>query len=100
MLPFWVFSSGPVGDPAEDNGECSEWTEPPKILDKVERLGARGNVVFGGRLPIEPHGPIEKAMVQNTPPRFRDRRDWDAIRAWSTGVAADLLASRSGQLAG
>lgn len=94
-LPFWVFSSGPAGDPAEDN---PEWTEPAKIVHEVERLGARGHVVFGGRLPQEPHGPMEKAMVKNTPPRFKDRRDWDEIRAWSTGVAAELLASRSGQL--
>jgi menaquinone-dependent protoporphyrinogen oxidase len=96
-LPFWVFSSGPVGDPEQDN---PDWAEPPRIVDRVERLGGRGHVVFGGRLPPEPRGPIEKAMVKNTPPRFRDRRDWDEIRAWSTAVAAELLASRSGQLAG
>jgi hypothetical protein len=30
-------------------------------------------------------------MVENTPPEFRDRRDWDEIRAWATAVAADVL---------
>jgi menaquinone-dependent protoporphyrinogen oxidase len=55
-------------------------------------------VVFGGRLPPEPHGPIEKAMVEKTPPRFSDRRDWDRISAWSTAVAAELLGGRSGKL--
>jgi menaquinone-dependent protoporphyrinogen oxidase len=88
-LPFWVFSSGPVGDPNEDQ---PEWIEPPKIVEAAEKLGARGHVVFGGRLPQEPRGPIEKAMVASTPPEHRDRRDWDEIRTWATSIAGELLA--------
>lgn len=91
-MPFWVFSSGPVGDPAQDK---PEWMEPPRIIEKVEALGGRGHVVFGGRLPVDPHGPIEKAMVEGTPAEFRDRRDWDQIREWASGVAAELAAVRS-----
>lgn len=89
--PFWVFSSGPVGDP--DQPEKPEWMEPPKIVKAVENLGARDHVIFGGRLPAEPHGPIEKAMVTGVPVEFRDRRDWDQIRAWATEIAAELNAS-------
>lgn len=85
--PFWVFSSGPAGDPDQDR---PEWSEPESIVEKVEKLGGRGHVVFGGRLPAEPRGPIEKAMVQNTPAEYRDRRDWDEIRAWAVSVAAEL----------
>jgi len=87
-LPFWVFSSGPVGDP--DEPQDSSWSEPPRIVKKVEELGARDHVVFGGRLPLEPHGPIEKAMVKGIPPEFHDRRDWDQIRAWATGIGSQL----------
>ncbi len=86
-MPFWVFSSGPVGDPQSDD---PAWMEPPRIIGKVEELGARAHVVFGGRLPDEPHGPIEKAMVRNTPPELHDRRDWEEIRSWAAGVAAEL----------
>lgn len=89
-LPFWVFSSGPVGDPAEDR---PEWTEPPKIVAAAERLGARGHVVFGGRLPADPKGKIERAMVIGVPAEFRDRRDWDEIRAWAKTVARELSAA-------
>ncbi len=89
-LPFWVFSSGPVGDPANDN---PDWEEPPRTIEKVEELGGRGHAIFGGRVPAEPKGPLEKAMVNYTPPEFRDRRDWDEIRAWARGVAAELAGS-------
>ncbi len=29
-------------------------------------------------------------MLQNTPEEYRDRRDWDEIRAWATTIASDL----------
>ena len=91
--PLWVFSSGPVGDP--DEPEDPSWLEPPRIVKKVEQLGARDHVVFGGRLPLEPRGPIEKAMVKGIPPEFHDRRDWGQIRAWATGIASQLRADVS-----
>ena len=87
-MPVWVFSSGPVGDP--DEPEDSSWLEPPRIVKTVEKLGVREHVVFGGRLPTEPHGPMERAMVKGTPPRFHDRRDWGEIRSWATGIATQL----------
>jgi menaquinone-dependent protoporphyrinogen oxidase len=83
--PFWIFSSGPFGehpDPA--------WSEPPKVVKEAEKLGVRGHVVFGGRLPVEPTGFVDKAMVRNTPPEVADLRDWDEIRGWAAGVAAGL----------
>lgn len=89
--PLWVFSSGPVGDP--DQPQKPEWLEPPKIVKAVEKLGARDHVVFGGRVPTEPHGPMEKAMATGVPAEFRDRRDWDQIRSWATGIAAAILPS-------
>jgi menaquinone-dependent protoporphyrinogen oxidase len=85
-----VFSSGPVGEPEEDEDVPSKWTEPPGIVRRVEQLGAREHVVFGGRLPTDPRWPAHKAMVENTPPEYRDRRDWDEISAWARGVAAEL----------
>ncbi|HEY6731201.1 MAG TPA: flavodoxin domain-containing protein [Solirubrobacterales bacterium] len=88
QMPFWVFSSGPVGDPASDN---PDWLEPPKLAEKIEDLGGRGHVVFGGCVPAEPQGAIERAMVDGVPKEFRDRRDWDEIRAWAKQVASDLV---------
>lgn len=85
--PFWVFSSGPVGDPAQDN---PDWIEPPKLAEKVEELGGKDHVVFGGCLPTEPKGFMERAMVEGTPKEYRDRRDWDEIRGWAKQIAEQL----------
>jgi menaquinone-dependent protoporphyrinogen oxidase len=89
-MPVWVFSSGPVGDP--DEPQDPSWLEPPRIVKTVEKLGVREHVVFGGRVPLDPHGPMEKALVAGTPLEFRDRRDWGEVRAWATGIASQLHA--------
>lgn len=86
---FWVFSSGPVGDPEQDN---PDWIEPPQLAEKVEELGGRGHVVFGGCLPTEPKGFVERTMVEGVPREYRDRRDWDVIRGWAQGIAEQLAA--------
>jgi menaquinone-dependent protoporphyrinogen oxidase len=89
QVPFWVFSSGPVGDPAKDD---PAWIEPPNLAQKVEEMGGRGHAVFGGCAPAEPKGMMERAMVEGIPKEFRDRRDWDEIRAWAKTVASQLVA--------
>jgi menaquinone-dependent protoporphyrinogen oxidase len=88
QMPLWVFSSGPVGDPAQDD---QAWTEPPQLSQKVEDLGGRGHVVFGGCVPAEPRGMVERAVVEGVPKEYRDRRNWDEIRAWAKRVASDLV---------
>lgn len=87
-MPFWVFSSGPCGKDPDPS-----WSEPAKVVARVERLGAREHVVFGGRLPLHPGNFMERAMVRDTPPELRDLRDWDEIRRWARGVAGALGAS-------
>ena len=87
QVPFWIFSSGPVGAESEGN---ANWLEPAKILELAETLGTRGHVVFGGRLPADPHGFVEKAMVRATPEDSRDARDWSQIRGWAADIADEL----------
>lgn len=90
-IPFWIFSSGPFGEQAEHpSADDLRWLEPPKVVSRAEALGVREHVVFGGSLPDEPQGFIENAMVRNTPAESRDSRDWERIRAWASGIAAEL----------
>ena len=74
--PFWVFSSGPVGDPAKDN---AAWLEPGRTIREVERLGVREHVVFGGR-----------STSSGIPEQFRDRRDGTRSGAWARTIADAL----------
>jgi menaquinone-dependent protoporphyrinogen oxidase len=83
-VPFWVFSSGPVGEDADPT-----WSEPATTIEAAEKLGARGHVVFGGRL-SETGGFVERSMARNTPEERRDLRDWDEIRVWASRIAAEL----------
>jgi menaquinone-dependent protoporphyrinogen oxidase len=87
---LWIFSSGPLGDPAKDD---ADWSEPAATLAEAERIGARGHVVFGGSLPAEPEGCMQRSMAKNMPPEYRDRRDWEQIRTWAAGIATELGAA-------
>jgi menaquinone-dependent protoporphyrinogen oxidase len=90
--PFWVFSTGPTGEPTEGDKE-SRWAEPAKIVHRAEDLGVRGHVVFGGKIPTDSHWPGSRAMVEGTPEEFRDRRDWDEIGSWASEIAVALGAT-------
>jgi menaquinone-dependent protoporphyrinogen oxidase len=78
-IPFWVFSSGPVGDPAKDD---AAWNEPHRLMTKAEALGVREHMVFGGR--------ATDMMAKDLPEGWRDRRDWDAIRAWAARIGSEV----------
>ena len=95
--PFWVFSSGPVGEPGGASASAS--VEPPRIVEKLEHLGVREHVMFGGRVQAHPDNPLERALVRRTPPGYRDRRDWREIHAWASAIAAELGAERPASLA-
>lgn len=86
--PLWLFSSGPVGDDAPD--PTDKWQNPRKVREAAEHLGARQTAVFGGRLPLEPGNFVERSMVRDTPEDKRDARDFEAIAAWGSAIAAEL----------
>ena len=85
-VPFWVFSSGPTGEPTPDE-VGSPWLEPPRIVERVEELGVREHIVVGGRVPAG------SMMERGMPEEFRDRRDWDEIRRWAQRIGAELKAT-------
>lgn len=93
--PFWVFSSGPVGDPAKETESSDDWAEPKHTIEFATKLGVRDHAVFGGSLDPDVKGFPASAMVRGTPPEFLDRRDWDEIRGWAADVATQVVASKS-----
>lgn len=84
-LPVWLFSSGPLGDPAKPEGD------PPDATTIVERLGPRGHRVFAGRLRREDLNLAERAVVRGVKAPHGDFRDWQAIANWSKEIADAIL---------
>jgi menaquinone-dependent protoporphyrinogen oxidase len=86
--PLWLFSSGPVGDDQPDASD--KWQHPAKVRKAGERLGARDQVVFGGRLPPQATNFMERAMLKNTPEDKRDARDFEAVVRWARQIGSQL----------
>jgi menaquinone-dependent protoporphyrinogen oxidase len=86
--PVWLFSSGPVGDPPLPE------EDPVDVTPMMEATGARGHVVFAGKLDKGALNFAERAIVAAFKVSEGDYRDWDAIRKWAVGIA-DELASMS-----
>ena len=83
--PVWFFSSGPLDDSAHDHE--IEATHPVhKLMDKV---GARGHVTFGGRLPEDAQGFPASAMAKEMAGDWRHPED---ALAWGEHLAAELSA--------
>ena len=82
--PLWLFSSGPIGDPPFPPDE------PYDAGTFTQMLGARGHVVFPGRLEKSRLSFGERAMVTAMRAPVGDFRDWAAVTGWAEAVAADL----------
>lgn len=80
----WLFSSGPL----DRSAETGDFTPPPIAAKLVERLGARGQVSFGGRLALDTTGFLASPMAKAG--RAGDWRDFDRIRAWARDVGTDI----------
>ena len=94
--PVWLFSSGPLPGAAvpDQVGEGSPASDPKGIQELVDDLGARGHVVFDGKLdPAQLKG--RDRLIRMTPagkgllPEV-DGRDWDAIDSWARAIVAEL----------
>jgi menaquinone-dependent protoporphyrinogen oxidase len=87
--PVWLFSSGPLDEPALAN--------PKPVLELVAQLGARGHQVFPGALHKAGLSLGEKLMVAAVARRSHnmtgDFRDWPQIDAWADGIAEALVKS-------
>jgi menaquinone-dependent protoporphyrinogen oxidase len=88
--PTWLFSSGPIGDPAHVPVQDSF-----DAADLVRRTHARDHRQFGGKLDKAQLSIGERAAAGLLRVPAGDYRQWDAITAWATAIGrfltADLL---------
>jgi menaquinone-dependent protoporphyrinogen oxidase len=82
----WLFSSGPIGDPAKPD------VESPEAAVLVSRTSAHEHRVFPGRLARSELSLPEKLLVAALRAPEGDFRPWDEIRAWASGIAGVLTA--------
>jgi menaquinone-dependent protoporphyrinogen oxidase len=85
-LPVWLFSSGPLGEPARPEGD------PPDAARMVEATSARGHRVFAGRLDEAYLGFAERAIAKLVNAPSGDFRHWEEIRQWAAVIATELAA--------
>jgi menaquinone-dependent protoporphyrinogen oxidase len=82
--PVWLFSSGPVGEPAKP-------AENPVDVSKIlQSTKARDHRVFTGRLVRKHLSFPDRAMASAIRAAEGDFRDWAEIRAWAAGIASAL----------
>lgn len=73
MVPVWLLSSGPLGEPPKPE------EDPVDVAEVLERSKARGHRVFAGKLVKQGLNFGEKAIVLALHASEGDFRDWDDI---------------------
>lgn len=84
--PVWLFSSGPVGDPAVPDTEAADAAELAELVE------AQGTRTFAGRLRPAELSLSERTRIRDVHAAEGDYRDWDEIREWALDIA-DTLAT-------
>ncbi len=88
--PVWLFSSGPIGDPAKP------LEVPGDVARILEATQAREHRVFAGRLMRRDLGLGERAVAAIIGAPEGDFRSWTEIEAWALGIARVLQKSPPG----
>lgn len=83
--PVWLFSSGPLGHPAVPDHDAVD------VRHLVEAVAARDHHLFSGKLDKDVLGFAERAIVAAVRAPEGDFRDWDAIEAWASDIAGQLV---------
>jgi len=84
--PVWLFSSGPVGDPAKPAAEPVDVDLVRKWTDAIDHR------VFPGKLDRQELGFGERAIVLAVHAAEGDFRQWEDVAAWAAGIVQTLQA--------
>ena len=84
--PVWLFSSGPLGDPA------TPAAEPEDIALLLKQTHALDHRVFPGKIDRRELGIAEKAIFAVVRAPEGDFRPWPAVSDWASGIARAMNA--------
>jgi menaquinone-dependent protoporphyrinogen oxidase len=90
-VKLWTFSSGPVGEPKEN-----QKIEPigPSIIKLMEELKPMEHKIFSGNLDKSKLNFAEKGIIKIVKATYGDYRDFDEIRSWATSISHELTKSQ------
>ena len=88
-IPTWLFSSGPIGDPAKPEGEAAV-----RLGSIAGEVGAIEHRVFAGRLEKSRLAFGDRAIVTAVRSPEGDFRDWEAIARWAAEITEALAPAR------
>jgi menaquinone-dependent protoporphyrinogen oxidase len=99
--PVWLFSSGPVGNPAKPAQPPADALELTRRLQAEDhqvfegridrRLQAEDHQVFEGRIDRTQLGLGERLMVRAVHAPSGDFRQWPAVAAWARVIGDSLI---------
>ena len=91
VRPVWLFSSGPVGNPAARK-------DPPEVTEIRQAIAVRSHQMFDGKLDPQALSLAERiSRVASRDGAGGDFRDWTAVAGWADGIAASLRSPRVDQ---
>jgi len=98
--PVWLFSSGPLGNKAQDaqGRDLCELLEPKEIAEFRETIKHRGHRVFFGAMDAAKLGFLHRLIYKLPANRDNamfpqgDFRNWPDIDAWAATIAQTLKA--------
>jgi len=90
--PVWLFSSGPVGDPAGRLARAMD-TDPVDVVGIRVATGAQDHRMFAGRVDRKLLTRPQRASLLVFRGLEGDFRDWAAVRQWADGIARQLTSA-------
>ena len=87
--PVWLFSSGPLGDPAKPA------EDPVDVADLRRTTSAINHRLFAGKLERRRLGFAERAIVAVVHAPDGDYRPWDEVIDWAADIARSLQPTRT-----
>jgi menaquinone-dependent protoporphyrinogen oxidase len=81
--PVWLFQSGPLDTSAEEK----EIALPKKVAKLADTIGIRGHATFGGKVSPDAKSSMARKMAKG---ETKDLRNFEQIKLWAKGVAAEL----------
>jgi menaquinone-dependent protoporphyrinogen oxidase len=95
--PVWLFSSGPVGDPAGKLARAMD-TDPADVVSIRVATGALDHQMFAGKLDRKVLTRPQRASLLLFRGLEGDFRDWALVRQWAGGIAQQLTSAPRAQL--